>query len=69
MIFPARMKKGIAMRAKELPALKVFWTKTSTGKAPVIMTEKTQVRPRATTMGTPIIRKKTKNRTRRMLMI
>ena len=64
MMFPARMKKGMAMRAKEFPALKVFWMRTSTPKAPVTSTEKMHVRPRATAMGTPMTRKKIKKTSR-----
>jgi len=68
MMFPARIKKGMAMRAKEFPALKVFWMSTSTPKAPVTSTEKMHVRPRATAMGTPMNRKNRKNTMRYTLM-
>jgi hypothetical protein len=53
MMFPARMKKGTAMRAKELPALNMFCTRTLMSAAPVMSTETMHESPSATMMGTP----------------
>jgi hypothetical protein len=61
MMFPARIKKGTAMRTGESMPVKIRWATSTSGVSPWVIRATRGVSPKTKATGTPIIRKKKKD--------